>query len=463
MDASTLLVGLLVGTIVGLLGGALWSQHRASVERDARRGDHEARVGALETDRDAARVALAAAHADTRAKNHELETLKSAEVERRAREDDLRSEQKSQEDRRRAEELAALKGEFARLSQEALRFNSEQFLQQAGETLEARRQAVDALLKPFKEQLDKLATGTQQLEMRREGAYAELKQQLVALQQATDAVNVNSRTLIAALRGDARARGRWGELALRNVAEMAGMTEHCDFEVQVVLKDGSRPDMVVRLPGGDGRIPIDAKAPMDAYMRAVEAVDLDARATGMVAHAEALRKHVRTLAGRDYAGALGAQVDFTVMFVPGEPILAAAFEADPAVQTEAMERRILIATPVTLIALLRTVGVYWRQSDLADNAQQITEVARNFHERVRVFTGHLAGLGKAVESAVARWNEAVGSYEARVVPQGRELERLQAPAAEKRLPDLPRVDSAARVLTASGDSPERATNEPDPV
>src|SRR5262249_46308244 len=145
---------------------------------------------------------------------------------------------------------------------------SETFLQHANETLDARRKAVDELMKPLKDQLEKLQQGTQALETKREGAYATLQEQVAALRQATDAVQTSRRSLLSALRGDARARGRWGEMALRNVVEMSGMTAHCDFDLQEVLDDRSRPDLVVNLPGGDGRIPVDAKAPMDAYMRA---------------------------------------------------------------------------------------------------------------------------------------------------------------------------------------------------
>jgi DNA recombination protein RmuC len=233
------------------------------------------------------------------------------------------------------------------------------------------------------------------------------------------------------------------------VAELSGMTAHCDFDLQVVLDDRTRPDMVVNLPGGDGRIPVDSKAPMDAYMRAMEAEQPEARAAALAEHAAALRTHIRALARRDYAATLGTRVDFTVLFVPGEPILAAAFEAEPGLQVEAMESRILIATPVTLLALLRTVGLYWRQADLADNAQHIADTAREYHDRLQTFMRHMAGLGKAIDSTVTLWNKAVGSYDRSVLPQGRRLEELQPPAsADKALPELPVIEDAPRELPA---------------
>jgi DNA recombination protein RmuC len=438
MDALSLLVEGAIGVALGTLVGALLTQRRM-----------EPRLSALDRERAVARETSVRAEAERDAARREFERWKVDAAARQAREDQHRAEQKDAEDRRRAEELAALKGEFAHLSREALKLNSETFTKEAVQTFDERRSGFDALLTPLREQLGKLAEGTHALETKREGAYTEVRQQITSLQSATETVNTNSRVLIQALRGDARARGRWGEMALRNVAELSGMTAHCDFDVQVVLDDRTRPDMVVRLPGGDGRIPVDAKAPMDAYMRAMDATDPDTRAAALLQHAAALRTHVRALVRRDYTATLGTRVDFTVLFVPAEPILAAAFEADPALQTEAMEGRILIATPVTLVALLRTVGLYWRQADLAQNAQEIAAAAGTLHERVRKFTDHVEAVGTSLEKAVRSWNAAVGSYGSRVLPAGRELEKLRPPAAaDKALPDLATVDDAPRRFEA---------------
>jgi DNA recombination protein RmuC len=436
MDGQSLLIGAAAGVALGALAGVLIAGARARKEREA-----------LDEKRDTAERFLARVEAERDAAARELKQFRTESAERQAREDRLRAEQKEAEDRRRSEEIAALKGEFARLSQEALRLNSEAFNAAATQTFEERNKRLQALMTPLHEQLGKLEQATQSLETKREGAYAQVAQQIASLQSATESVNANSRAVIQALRGDARARGRWGEMALRNVAELAGMTAHCDFDVQVVLDDRTRPDMVVRLPGGDGRIPVDAKAPMDAYMRALEATEPEARAAALVEHAAALRTHVRALARRDYAATLGTRVDFTVLFVPGEPILAAAFEAEPSLQSEAMESRILIATPVTLLALLRTVSLYWRQADIAQNAETIAEAAGTLHERVRKFTEHLQSLGSSLEKSVRHWNAAIGSYETRVLPAGRELEKLHPPAdADRALPDLLPVDDAPREL-----------------
>jgi DNA recombination protein RmuC len=348
-----------------------------------------------------------------------------------------------------AERRRDIENQFEALARKVVSAQSEEFLKNAGATLEQRSAAIAASLLPFKEQLEKLAAGTQALETKREGAYGEIRQQLLALAQTTQSLQASSTTLLTALRSGSSARGRWGEMQLQNIAELAGMTKHCDFETQVVLADGSRPDMIVKLPGVDGRIPVDAKVPMDAYMRALETADPAVRAAELLAHAAALRKHVLELGKRDYAAALGARVDFTILFVPGEPILAAAFESAPELQAEAMERRVLIVTPVTLVALLRTVALYWQQQNLAQNAQLLWDEAREFHKRVTVFFRHFEGLGGALDSAIDKYNKAVGSYEKKVLPQGRKLEELAPPATDADgLPDIAPIDEQVRTLSA---------------
>jgi len=414
--------------LVGLLTGVLWARQRTARE-----------LAALDRARDDAREAAVRAQAERDALRDQLAQVRKdaeAELERDAA--------------RHKAQLETLKGEFALLSREALKLNSAAFMEQAGQSFDERRKQVEALLTPLKDQLEKLSAGTQVLETKREGAYASLQQQLAQLQAATENVTRTGHVLATALRGDARARGRWGEMALRNVAELAGMTRHCDFDLQEVQEDRSRPDMVVNLPGGDGRIPVDAKAPMDAYMRAIEATDPDAREAALREHAAALRLHVRDVAGRSYADKLGSRVAYTVLFVPAEPILAAAYEADASLATEALQRRVLLVTPVTLMALLLTVALYWRQADLASNAQSIADTAREYHDRLQVFMRHLAALGKSIDATVSNWNKAVGSYERSVLPQGRRLEELAPPSAQdKALPELAGIDEVPRDLPAA--------------
>ncbi len=344
-----------------------------------------------------------------------------------------------------------LRNAFAQLGQAALKANSEQFLLLAKEKDEARSAALTEMLKPFKEQLGKLEQGTKELEAKREKAYGSMEEQLRALATATSALDAHSVALRTALRGDARARGRWGEVTLRNVVEAAGLTLHVDFEVQVTMADDLRPDLVVHLPGGEGGIPVDAKAPMDAYLAGLEAEDPDARRGHFAKHARDLRAHVDALAKRDYGRHLATRVEYAVMFVPADPVLAAAFEHDPDLQQRAMEKRVLVATPVTLLALLRTVALYWRQADMARDAQQYWDTAREFHKRVSVFSEHFAKVGAGLSGALGSYNKAVGSFERMVLPQGRKLEELHGPGdSSKLLAEPEAIDETPRALPGAG-------------
>jgi DNA recombination protein RmuC len=265
------------------------------------------------------------------------------------------------------------------------------------------------------------------------------------LAQATQRLETGTTTLASALKSS-QVRGRWGEVALRNVAELAGMTEHCDFEEQSTTDAGGRPDMTVRLPGGRF-IAVDAKAPLSAYLDAVAATDEAARSVFLDAHVAALRGHVKALADRDYPAALAGGVDLVVLFLPGDPFLAAAFAKDPELQVDALRRRVLIATPTTLVALLRTVGIYHQQESLAKNAAQIAEVARELYDRGAKFGEDLGRVGKGLQSALRAYNDAVGSFDARFVPMARKLEELRVPDGAKREIDAPpTVDEAPRAL-----------------
>lgn len=366
--------------------------------------------------------------------------------------------------RQALEELRAssefLKNAFGDLSRRTLHEQMEAFLQlaqqklgavrsEAAADLEQRRQAIEQLLQPLREKLDQLKQATQDLEGKREKAYGSLEEQLKNLLTKAEDLGRSSQSLAVALRGSAQARGRWGEIALRNIAELAGMTSHCDFEEQAAAGDGTRPDMVVHLPGGGG-IPVDAKTPLSAYLGAMEATDPEARRTLLQRHAQDLRVRVDELARKDYAAAVGGRVDFTVMFVPGDPILAAAFEHDPELQVDALRKRVLVATPVTLVALLRTVGIYWQQQAVAEDAQEVWDAARELYKRTATFQGHLENLGKGLERAVRSYWDARGSFERSVLPQGRRLEELGAAPEARRLEDLPEV---AALPPAPADAP----------
>ena len=354
----------------------------------------------------------------------------------------------SLDERRVADMVSSVSLDVARRSREEM---AERHLAD----LDQRKAVIEATVKGLTEHLDKLQRQTTELEAKRERSYGGLMEQLNKLQSSTTELSGQSRALATALRGSHQQRGRWGEVQLQNIAELAGMTEHIDFAQQTTTTEGSRPDMLVKLPGGDG-IPVDSKVPLSQYLEAIECDDPDRRKALLVAHARAVKEHVRALKSRDYAGQVQGSIDFTVLFVPGDPILAAAFEADPDLQTYAMKERILIATPVTLLALLRTVGLFWQQAAQAENAKEVWETTREFRKRVGKFQEHLSKMGKGLTSAVTHFNNAVGSFERSVLPQARRVEELEDPThAQEKLADLPPLDKAVRQITA-GDASDPA-------
>jgi DNA recombination protein RmuC len=356
---------------------------------------------------------------------------------------------------------------FSALASEALRGNAEQFLTLATEKLaasrteavadlEKRKQAIEALLQPLGESLGRLDRRAEDMERSRVSAYSRLDEQVQRLVEATQTLQDRTTSLATALKGS-EVRGRWGEIALRNIAELAGMTKHCDFEEQTSLADGGRPDMTVYLPGGR-RIAVDAKVPLSGYLEAVEAAEPERRTAALESHVKALRGHVRALADRNYAESLGENVDLVVLFLPGDPFLAAAFELDPDLQVDALRQKVLVATPTTLIALLRTVAIYWQQSSVVENAEAIAAAARELYERAAKFGEDLARLGRGLRTALEAYNAAIGSYDRRLMPMGRKLEEMKVTEHRKRslaspepIDETVRRSTGAPVKTIDGD------------
>lgn len=346
---------------------------------------------------------------------------------------------------------------FKALAQEALASSSQQFLNlaeqrlettrtEAAADLEKRKQAIETLLTPLNQELKKLEKRTGEIEASRVDAYSRLEQQLQGLSQVTSTLQERTHSLDSALRGSG-VQGRWGELALRNVAELAGMSEHADFHEQLTLEDGRRPDMTVNLPGGR-KIAVDAKAPLNAYLEAAEADDPGIQKQARKRHAKALREHVKVLAAREYAASLNVDLDLVILFLPGEPMLAAAYREDPDLQTDAMRSKVLIATPATLVALLRTVAIYWQQKSLADNAEQIAATARELYSRAAKFSSDLDDLGQGLRTAFAAYNRAVGSFEHRLMPMKRRLEEMKVAEQSSRQLEAPRaLEEPPRELT----------------
>jgi DNA recombination protein RmuC len=236
------------------------------------------------------------------------------------------------------------------------------------------------------------------------------------------------------------ARGRFGEIQLRNLVDTAGMLQHCDFIEQEAVEGGLRPDMIIKLPEGDG-IPVDAKMTLSAYWDAAEATEPAVRKLKLREHAELLRRQVRALSKRDYSQFVKGRIDYAVLFLPADPILAAAYEAAPDVFEEAVRLRVLIATPVTLIALMGTTKILWKQRAMTENAEAIEQAAGELYKRVVVYQGHVSRIGDALERATQAYNEAGSSYKSRVLPSGRKIEELGgAGDARDKLPEMEDIE-----------------------
>jgi DNA recombination protein RmuC len=359
-----------------------------------------------------------------------------------------------------AEKIAALTeahtqltNSFKALASDALRSNNQSFLelaresfgklqQQATADLGQRQQAIDAMVKPIRESLDKVDHKIGEMEKTRSEAYGKLSEQLQSLGTAQTQLQAEAAKLSVALRSTTTA-GTWGELQLRRVVEMAGMTSYCDFLEQESSND-RRADMVVRLPGGQ-QIVVDAKAPNDAYREAVNASDEAVRSARLTEHAAKVRTHIDALGAKNYWEQFQPSPEFVILFLPGDQFLAGALQADPTLIDRAIARKVLLATPATLIALLKAAAYGWRQEDVSKNAQVIANLGRELHDRIATFAEHLENVGSALKSAVAHYNRALGSYETNLLSGARKLSELGAKGA-KDIPEPDPIEAAPRDL-----------------
>lgn len=334
-----------------------------------------------------------------------------------------------------AEAEVKLKDAFAALSAEALKESRQEFLGQAEERL-----------KPIRDLLAEYQKRLAEIEKAREGAYGGLDQHLKGLGEAQQLLRKEAHQLATALRNPA-ARGRWGELQLERVLEMAGMSSYCDFgtqETQKTEEGHQRPDVTVKLPN-DRRIPVDSKVPLDAYFEAYQASDERAVEAALDRHAQAVRNHVRSLSGKEYWKQFKNAPDFVVLFLPEESSFAAALKTDPNLFEEAIQRGVVITTPMTLYALLRAVAAGWQEKRLAENAEEIAGLGRELHDRFRVFAEHFGKIGKGLNAAEEAYGAAVGSYKSRLEPKARELAELGA-SSGKELPEVEGVEGPTRAL-----------------
>jgi DNA recombination protein RmuC len=326
---------------------------------------------------------------------------------------------------------------FKALSSDALRSNQQAFVDSAKQTLEPLRDA----LKRYEDYLHAI-------ESERQRAYGSLDSQLKQLAGTEQQLQKETSNLVNALR-QPQVRGRWGELTLHRAVELAGMAEHVDYVEQPSAEGDSgrlRPDMIVRLPG-ERQVVVDAKVSLEGYLNALECSDEEKRTACLAQHCRQMKDHIQALSLKSYWEQFEPTPEFVVMFVPGESFLQAACSVDNTLIEQAMQNRVVPASPTTLVALLRAVAYGWRQEQIAENAQQISDLGRQLYERVRTFAGHMGNVGKRLDSAAEAYNQAVGSLESRVLPMARRFQELGA-ASGAEIAELEPADTRARQLAA---------------
>jgi DNA recombination protein RmuC len=362
-----------------------------------------------------------------------------------------------------------LRNSFKAMAADALKSNNSSFLVIAEETLkrfqsqakgdlEARQKAVADMVAPVRDSLNKVDAQIQQMEVARGDAYGELRAQVQSLITTQKELQSETGNLVRALRTP-NVRGRWGEIQLRRVVEIAGMLSYCDFAEQETVTGESgrlRPDLVVKLPGGK-HVVVDAKTPLQAFLDAFETTDEDARRICLANHARQVRDHMNTLSGKKYWEQFDATPEFVVMFLPGETFFSAALEQDSGLIEHGVLNRVIPASPTTLIALLKAVAYGWNQEKLARNAQQISALGKELHDRLRKLAGHITGVGTNLDRAVEAYNQAVGSLENRVLVSARKFAELGASVAED-IPELQPIETTARALSFEWDE-EPSTDE----
>ena len=342
---------------------------------------------------------------------------------------------------------------FKAASGDALAQNNQMFLELAHKTFDAvmaqaqgdvakRQQAIDAVIKPLNEMMSRYESQIGELEKSRQAAYGSLSSQVEGLAVAQQQLQKETANLVTALRRP-EVRGRWGEVTLHRVVELAGMSDHCDYAEQVSV-EAIRPDMVVNLPGGR-QIVIDAKVALDAYLEAISASSDEQRQVHLARHARQMRSHMEKLSAKTYWEQFGQAPEFVVMFIPGESFFAAAIDSDRTLIEAGMEKRVILATPTTLIALLRSVAFGWRQEQIARNALEISALGKDLYDRLRTFASHVINTGRALRNAVENYNKAVGSMELRVMPAARKFKDLGSTAGEE-IPAIEQVDSTPTTL-----------------
>jgi len=444
-----LALAFLLGGLLGWLIGWLYARGRAAPPDDRLAGELRQQLAQREADLAQLRAQLTETHAATaRAQADRDAANKLLEQERARHERDLQAQREALD-----KALADLRDTFKALSADALKQTAPEFLRLAEQTfgkfqeaakgdLAQRQEAIKGLVQPLKEQLEAYQKRLQQAETAQAGVLGEVRRQLETLSQQSQALAQETQQFRIVLKSS-QARGRWGEETLRRVVEAAGMSAHCDFTEQT--REGeAKPDMIVRLPG-DRVIIVDAKVPELDFLNALENADPAGRAESLAAHAAKLKATIKALADRDYPRQFPNALDYVVLFLPAESLFSAALEGDRDLIVWAAQRRILLATPASLIALLRSVSVSWQQHAQTENAQRIAAAAQEFYRRVVTFIEHFERIGAGLERAGTAFNEAVASFQSRVRPAGERLAELGGGVPGKELAELQPLAGSLRL------------------
>lgn len=366
-----------------------------------------------------------------------------------------------------------LSNAFKALSAEALKSNSESFItlaktqlqtfqQGAQNDLDSRQKSIDELVKPLKEGLENVDKKIQELDKARTESTVALNEQIKNLVVVQNNLQGQTQNLVRALRTPG-VRGRWGEMQLRKVVEMSGMLEHCDFEEQVSTDSENgklRPDMVIRLPG-QKNVVVDSKAPLEGYLNAIEASDDDARVSYLKNHARQVKNHLTKLSEKGYWDQFEHSPEFVILFLPGETFFGAALEQDPELIEFGVGKKVIIATPTTLIALLRAVAYGWTSERLSKNAEEISSLGKDLHDRIRTFAQHFSTMGKGIQRTVDSYNKAVGSLEHSVLTKARKFKELSATSGQE-IESLEPVELTTRMISADLVPVEHFKGDEDP-
>jgi DNA recombination protein RmuC len=356
----------------------------------------------------------------------------------------------------KAEAGTDLETTFKALAGDALKGNNQAFLELATQNLsrfqaeakgelDKKQQAFAELIKPISETLKKTDEQIREIEKERRESFGGITAQLKLMSQGQQQLETETRNLVNALRRP-EVRGRWGEMTLKRLAELAGMVDRCDFQEQVhtSTEDGAlRPDMVIRLPD-ERELVVDAKTSLDSYIAAIEAGDAQSRDAHLAAHARKVRERIKELAGKHYWDQFKQSPDFVILFIPGDQFLSAALDREPNLIEEALRQKVMLATPTSFVALLKAVAYGWRQVALAENAERIREHAETLHQRIATFAEHMQRMGGALENSVQHFNNAVGSLERQVLPAARRFTELGV-QSKKDMPELEPVETAVRL------------------